>query len=166
MISIIIPTLNRACSLKTTLDSIVRLDYKNDFEVIVVDNGSVDDTKNVCYQYESTIKRFVYFYDDTPGLLTGRHMGMQLAKGEILAFIDDDVELSPRWLSGILESFNDPEVALSTGPCLPKYDTYPPKWLSFFWTSTLYGGKMCTWLSLLDLGEHITKLCLGTKFLH
>lgn len=154
MISIIIPTYNRANFLKTTLASIVKQNYAtDDFEVIVVDNGSTDDTKRVCSEYETHIKNFIYCYDNIPGLLTGRHKGAQVSKGEILAFIDDDVELSPHWLTGIQESFSASEVSLLTGPCLPKYETSPPAWLNYFWDDTPYGGKMCTWLSLLNLGN-------------
>ncbi|MGF7078029.1 glycosyltransferase [Mucilaginibacter sp. UYCu711] len=154
MISIIIPTFNRSALLKNTLASIVKQNYvANDFEVIVVDNGSTDDTKNLCSDYSSHIKNFTYCYDNMPGLLTGRHKGAKVAKGEILAFIDDDVELSTYWLTGINESFNNTEVSFLTGPCLPKYESPPPEWLNYFWDDTPYGGKMCTWLSLLDLGN-------------
>ncbi|HTD39433.1 MAG TPA: glycosyltransferase family 2 protein, partial [Mucilaginibacter sp.] len=169
MISIIIPTYNRSDSLKGTLESITKQSFEpNDFEVIVIDNGSTDDTKKICSTYEPVIKKFTYHYDDMPGLLTGRHKGAELARGDILSFIDDDVELSPNWLNGIAESFDNPEISLATGPCLPKFEVAPPEWLTYFWSDTPYGGKICTWLSLLDLGAEIVQInpnyVLGLNF--
>jgi glucosyl-dolichyl phosphate glucuronosyltransferase len=154
MISIIIPTCNRCKSLKITLESILNQDFVRDFEVIVVDNGSIDETKNICAEFSPTIKNFIYHYDEVPGLLTGRHKGAMISSGEILSFIDDDVELSTGWLNGIDDCFREsPDVHFVTGPNLPKYESYPPPWLNYFWNTTPYGGKMCTWLSLLDLGH-------------
>lgn len=150
--SIIIPTVNRAQSLKGTLQSIIEQKSSSDYEVIVIDNGSTDNTKEICLQFESVIHNFSYYYDAVPGLLTGRHKGAELAKGEILSFLDDDVELSSSWLNGIESAFSRSDVHFATGPCLPKYETYPPEWLKFFWTNSAYGGKHCGWLSLLDLG--------------
>lgn len=159
MVSIIIPTYNRAASLHTTLQSIIRLDSADDdFEVIVIDNGSTDNTSDVCNANRGLIKKFTYNYNNMPGLLTGRHAGAQLAKGDILAFIDDDVELSANWLSGIRQSFSNNEVSLLTGPCLPKYQSTPPQWLNYFWDHTPYGGKACTWLSLMDLGDQVINI--------
>lgn len=154
-VSVIIPTYNRYDSLRLTLESIINQNFSpNEFEVIVIHNGSTDETKEVCKHYSSVIKNFIYHHDEMPGLLTGRHRGAFEAKGEILCFLDDDVNLASDWLKGIKYCFEEnPDVDLVTGPCLPKYEKYPPEWLNYFWSETPYGGKMCTWLSLLDLGR-------------
>lgn len=159
-LSIVIPTLNRAESLKKTLQSIVEQDISKDiFEVIVIDNGSTDDSRDVCKLFERQLKNFVYHYDDEPGQLTGRHKGTELSKGEIISFIDDDVELNPGWVRSILELFNGNEwVSIIGGPCLPKYQSSPPAWLNFFWQSTPYGGTMCLPLSLIDLGTEMQEI--------
>jgi glycosyltransferase involved in cell wall biosynthesis len=155
MISIIIPTFNRCELLKNTIESILK--HNSNFalyEIIAVDNGSTDETKNVVEEIqkrkpELTLK---YFYDEIPGLLTGRHRGYKEAKGEILTFIDDDVEVSETWLDGIIECMKSrSEIALLTGPCKPKYEISPPDWLDFFWTND-QNGLHCGWLSLLDFG--------------
>lgn len=152
--SVIIPTANRASNLYFTLQSISRLKDLGQAEIIVIDNGSTDNTVNVCRQFEKLIPNFIYHYDAIPGLLTGRHKGAEIAKTNILSFLDDDVEVTPDWLSGIVETFSKyHDVHLVTGPCLPKYEVYPPEWVDYFFTQAPYGGKMCTWLSLLDLGS-------------
>lgn len=154
-LSIIIPTRNRYNSLIKTLESICQQNLKvTDFEVIVIDNGSVDKTNEIQNQYTGKFNHFIYFYDDTPGLLTGRHKGAELSSGDILSFIDDDVELNNNWLNAVKETLDkNADIHFVTGPCLPKYESYPPEWINAFEQSTPYGGTMCTWLSLIDLGD-------------
>lgn len=72
-VSIIIPTLNRAVSLKKTIESVFANKFQN-YELIIVDNGSTDSTRSVCEVF-SAKPNLVYLYDETPGLLTGRHVG-------------------------------------------------------------------------------------------
>lgn len=153
-VSIVIPTLNRAASLKATLLSIASQKEPPLHEVIVVDNGSTDSTREICTEAAGTMANLRYVYDPEPGLLTGRHRGAAMAGGTILSFIDDDVELNPYWLRAIGTAFRDAaHVAMVTGPCLPKYQLYPPAWLSHCWQPTPYGGKMCLPLSLIDTGQ-------------
>lgn len=153
-LSIVIPTLNRSASLKKTLQSITDQQLSNrQYEVIVVDNGSTDNTVEVCRFFEKHISNFVYCYDDEPGQLTGRHKGTELSKANIISFIDDDVEVNPYWINSIIQLFADDEsVSIIGGPCLPKYQLYPPSWVSYFWQPTPYGGNMCLPLSLVDIG--------------
>lgn len=157
-VSIIIPTFNRYSQLNRTLFSLIELKTpRNLFEIIVVDNGSTDKTKEIVEQYQTQHKdvQLRYFYDDIPGLLTGRHRGAKESKGEILTFIDDDVHVSALWLDTIIDVMsNRKDVSLLTGPNLPLYETYPPDWLNEFWYTTPYGGKMCDSLSLLDIKQH------------
>ena len=155
MISIIIPTFNRSKQLKTTLNSFNNLNYDNiNFEIIIIDNGSTDDTLIVVNEFRFNNPNFkiIYKFDKTPGLLTGRHLGAKIASGDILSFIDDDVVLSKDWLISIDNLMRSKSsFDLFTGPCLPLYESYPPKWLKYFWRKSVYGGKICLWLSLIDL---------------
>lgn len=161
MVSIIIPTFNRFDQLNRTLSALMKL--KTDvllFEIIVIDNGSTDSTKNVVQKHIdlNNSKAIYYHYDAEPGLLTGRHLGAKLAKGDILTFIDDDVQVSETWLNTIIEVMqNKPEVAFLTGPNLPKYESNPPYWLGYFWRK-VPNGKYCSWLSLLYLGNKIQEI--------
>ena len=134
-----------------------RVDFS--FEVIVVDNGSSDETPAVCHEAGGQIQNFIYCFDDEPGLLTGRHKGFSLSKGNLISFIDDDVELNPHWMHSIVHHFRlHPGISLMSGPCLPKYEIYPPYWLDYFWQPTPYGGKMCLPLSLIDAGVNLTEI--------
>jgi glucosyl-dolichyl phosphate glucuronosyltransferase len=157
MISIIVPTLNRAGSLELAIRSFCLQSLSPDrFEIIVVDNGSTDNTKEVT---QSAVDAFPalqirYIYEAEPGLLSGRHRGAQEAKGEVLTFVDDDIEADANWLRAIEESFSDLTVQLVGGRNLPNYEVEPPSWLSWFWLEHPY-GKFLPELSLLDFGEEI-----------
>ena len=160
-VSIIIPTFNRADLLRYSLNSLVSLNCNNElFEIIVVDNGSTDKTKEVIHEYINNYPYHIikYYYDDIPGLLSGRHRGANEAKGDILAFIDDDVLVSNNWLKSIIDVFeNKTNVDLLTGPTLPYFESYPPNWLNYFWSQSAH-GKYCGWLSLIDFGDIPTEI--------
>jgi glycosyltransferase involved in cell wall biosynthesis len=153
-VSIIIPTLNRAKELEKLLISIERNVVDScDFEVIIVDNGSTDQTKSVFEDFEGKIKNLKYIYDAEPGLLTGRHAGINEAKSEILAFLDDDVDLNNGYIQNLKNLFEThKDVHFATGPCLPDYEIEQPDWLTNFWSEN-ENGKFCGWLSLLDFGN-------------
>src|SRR5215831_4126383 len=122
--SIIVPTRNRANMLLTALESIEKVaDPSESIDVIIVDNGSSDQTKAVCERMGPRFRRneLRYFYDDMPGLLTGRHRGAREAKGEILAYLDDDVVLAPTWSEALNEAFSNPNVVLAGGPSAPVF---------------------------------------------
>jgi len=159
-ISVIIPTLNRVKYLEKTLNSLLHQNFPpNKFEIIIVDGGSTDTTKEICATVIKTKPDYSiqYVWEPEPGLLAGRHRGALEAKGEILSFIDDDIEASPDWLSSIYKAFEDPDIHLVGGKNLPQYEVNPPTWLMHLWHTTPYGGKACGHLSLLDLGDKAIK---------
>lgn len=149
-LSVIIPTVNRGGLLDKALDSIAKqtLD-QNLFEVIVVDNGSTDSTELIVNSFMGKIKNLVYIYDKNPGLHVGRHRGLFAAKADILVYGDDDIEATPTWLEGVIESFEDEKVALVGGKNLPKFEVEPPQWIKCLWEK----DKKIEYLSIIDLGE-------------
>lgn len=155
MISLIFPTRNRAELLAFALNSIVNQTLSSDrFEVIVVDNGSTDNTAKTTDRFTERLTNLRYIYDAEPGLHTGRHRGMLESTGNILVFADDDIEAFPTWLASIEEAFQDPNVAMVGGNNLPKFLETPPKWLVSLWEQpAIYGGKALPALSVLQLPE-------------
>lgn len=154
-ISVIIPTRNRANYLKNALDSILNQEFpSDDYEIIVIDNASTDETKEVVEAFCKRNRNIRYFYEENPGLHNGRHAGAKEALGSILAYIDDDVIVKKTWLEGIQESFVDPKVGVVTGNILPYYNEISPKWLSLYWQGCPY-GKVLGWLSLVDFGDTV-----------
>ena len=93
MISVIIPTFNRAEFLKEAIQSVLDQDYflasekEAHFELIVVDDGSADNTREVVHSFESDIR---YIYQENRGVSAARNVGLQNAKGDFIAFLDSD----------------------------------------------------------------------------
>jgi glycosyltransferase involved in cell wall biosynthesis len=154
--SIIVPTLNRSALLSKAVRSIALQTVPADqFEIIVIDNGSTDSTREIV---DALIENHPhheirYVYEPEPGLLAGRHRGALEAIGELLIFVDDDIEAVAGWLTAIIAGFDDVRVQLIGGRNLPKYEIDPPAWIESFWESTPDGGRYCWYLSLLDLGQ-------------
>lgn len=111
-VSIVINTYNRAESLADTLASMSALEHY-DIEVIVVNGPSTDHTDEVVSRFRSKIK---LGYCPTRNLSRSRNIGIRLAAGELVAFIDDDAIPDPAWLSELVPLFNDEEVAGVSGP--------------------------------------------------
>ncbi|HLF46080.1 MAG TPA: glycosyltransferase family 2 protein, partial [Chitinophagaceae bacterium] len=93
--SVIIPTYNRAHLIKETIDSVLRQTHPH-FEIIIVDDGSTDDTKQVIENHFGKDARVIYFYKQNEERGAARNFGLKQAKGDYAVFLDsDDLMLSP-----------------------------------------------------------------------
>jgi glycosyltransferase involved in cell wall biosynthesis len=86
LVSVIIPTYNRADLVSEAIDSVLAQTYKN-IELIVVDDGSTDNTKERIMRYEDKLK---YFYIENSGNANARNYGISKARGDYIAFLDHD----------------------------------------------------------------------------
>jgi len=147
--SIVISTYNRAKYLQTTLESWTKQDYPPEkFELLIIDNGSTDNTREVAENFQKKYPGFQvrYVYLDEPCLSCARNKGIEMSRGEIVAFVDDDAEPSSSYLA-FLEKYvrQYPGILAFGGKVLPKYETgKEPEWMSPY-LSRLY--------SLVDLGD-------------
>lgn len=108
LISIIIPTYNRASLLSETLDSVRTQTYQN-WECIVIDDGSTDDTRNILLNYIEKDSRFSYHsrpLDMSKGANSCRNYGFELSKGEFINWFDSDDVMLPDFLSKKIEYFS------------------------------------------------------------
>jgi glycosyltransferase involved in cell wall biosynthesis len=158
-LSVIIPTYNRADLLIKALHSLLRQTFPiQQFEVLVVDNGSTDNTREIVRETKKKLVNLHYYFIAQPGLHAARHLGMEKAQSDILVYTDDDIEALPTWLEGIAESFSNTEVVLVGGKCLPLFETQPPDWLQILWQKDVYGGHYIGHLSILDFGNHVREI--------
>ena len=109
-ISIIVCTYNGASTIRDTLEGVLKLDYPN-YEVIVVNDGSKDDTPNIVAEYPVRL-----ISRPNRGLSTARNTGMYAARGEILAYIDDDAYPDPHWLKYLAYAYANSDHACIGGP--------------------------------------------------
>lgn len=113
-ISVVVCTRDRLLSLMRCLEALKRLEYP-DFEVLVVDNASRDDSAREVVSGTG----FRYTREEKPGLNWARNRGVMESRHPIVAFIDDDALASSGWLVGLARAFEDPSVMVATGLVLP-----------------------------------------------
>lgn len=158
--SIIIPTAGRPLAIRGAIESILRqnlIDF--DAELIIVDNNTEEmlssNLKDYCKQWSPRLR---YVHEPSPGLSAARHRGAEEARGELLTFLDDDVEISQTWLKAIHDAFKFEDVVMVGGPSIPKFTCSIPAWFWSYISDTPYGGWMNPWLSLLDIGKDVTNI--------
>lgn len=79
-----------------------------EWEIILVDNNSTDDTRSVSVQYnESSTLNIHYIFEGQQGLSFARNKGIETAKGKYVVFIDDDIRVTPKWLRTIYDTFEE-----------------------------------------------------------
>lgn len=114
-LSVVICTRDRPGDLERGIKALMASEDK-DFELIVVDNAPQDDgTARVVESFPGVR----YVVEPRPGLDIARNAGAKAAKGEIVAYTDDDVEVAPTWTCRIKEAFADPKVMAVTGLVIP-----------------------------------------------
>jgi GT2 family glycosyltransferase len=136
-VSIVVNTFNRETYLKRLLESLRHLDYGN-FEVVVVNGPSTDATSELLSKWETEIK---VGHCSKANLSVSRNIGIAMAAGEFVAFIDDDAVPEPEWLSQALDAFVNDDIAAVGGPV---FDHTGYDFQSRYVKSTRLGNS--TWL--------------------
>ena len=133
-ISVIIPTFNRSHMISDALESLCRQDLPaDDFEVLVVDNNSKDETKKVIEQYIAKHQehKIRYVFEERQGDYFARNRGAEEAEGKYLVFTDDDALFDTNYLSTILNLFETyPNVGVVGTRIVVKWEGgTPAKWV-------------------------------------
>lgn len=131
-ITVVLCTYNRCRSLAKALGSVAVsiLPKSVDWEVLVVDNNSGDQTREVvedyCRQYPG---RFHYLFEPQQGKSYALASAIREARGDILAFMDDDVTVEPMWLQNLTAALSNGQWVGAGGRILPEQTFSPPRWL-------------------------------------
>lgn len=139
-VSVIIAAYNRREDLKKVLDTLLaqEMDKKFLYEIIVVDNNSTDGTKEAVIAYVPKFESpqmkdkclgLKYLFEPTQGKPYALNRGVQEARGDIIAFTDDDVLLDPYWLYHLIECFEKYGCDGVGGRVVPVYPQRTPKWI-------------------------------------
>jgi glycosyltransferase involved in cell wall biosynthesis len=149
-ISVVIATFNRAPLLAECLDHLSRQRFAPGDEVIVVDNGSTDHTPAVIVQARHKFPiPMRHLVERTPGKSNAIASGLSFARGDVIAFTDDDVHVDASWIDEVRRVMSDTGIALAGGPVAPRWETPPPGWLRAAVESY---GRLAAPLGLLNYG--------------
>ena len=105
-VSVIIPAFNSSSTISSCIESVLKQGFK-DFEIIVVNDGSTDETEKIVKKFSGVR----LLSQENRGPAAARNLGASKAKGEIVAFIDADCIASEDWLDEVVKTFEDKEVA-------------------------------------------------------
>jgi glycosyltransferase involved in cell wall biosynthesis len=128
IISVIVATRNRRQSLSRFLDALRALPAQPAWELIVVDNGSVDGTETVLSKAAETLP-IIVIKESLPGKSRALNRALEHARGDILLFTDDDVVPDPNWLTALHQaSIAYPDAIVFGGRILVNYELIP-RWI-------------------------------------
>lgn len=131
--SIVIASYNRADLLAETLSSLhqhlQQVGAEHTTEVVLIDNNSPDHTAHVMAHWQPIFRRCVHVRELQQGLSHARNAGIAQAQGEVVVFLDDDVELDDRWLPELLQPFTQAQVAVVGGKVMAFGAATLPAWL-------------------------------------
>ena len=113
-VSIIVPAYNEELVIKNTISSLLESDYEN-YEIIVVDDGSVDKTSEVVRENFSHNERLRLFSAAAGGKAAALNVGLRYAKGEIVIALDADTLFAPQTVGALAHRFSDPKMGAVAG---------------------------------------------------
>lgn len=106
LVSAIITTKNRADLLPRAIDSVINQTYEN-IEIVVIDDGSTDETPAVIAEYQKEHSITVIRNEESVGACRARNQGIERAQGEFVAGLDDDDEWHPKRISELIKNYDD-----------------------------------------------------------
>jgi len=160
LISVAVCTYNRSQMLGGTLRALGAQCGGSAFEleIIVIDNNSTDRTREVVDEASQTSRWPIrYLFESTQGLSYARNRAIHEARGELLAFTDDDVIPESHWVETLYETFKHYHADCVGGKILPLWTETPPVWLSNPSIRKIFWGV----LALLDRGSVVQEAKSG-----
>ena len=103
LVSVIIPVFNVASYLNEALESVIKQSYKN-LEIIIIDDGSTDDSGQICDEYAKKDERFHIIHQRNCGLSAARNVGLDKMNGDVVVFLDSDDAYHPDYVKLMVEA--------------------------------------------------------------
>jgi glycosyltransferase involved in cell wall biosynthesis len=130
-VSIVLCTWNRAAMLREALVALTSQLLPPSHEIVVVDNGSTDDTEAVVRECSSTNPHVRYVHEARPGLASARNAGVAASRSPVVAFTDDDVRVGHTWVGAVVRAVaRHPGASYLGGPVVPRWPARIPPWLT------------------------------------
>ena len=152
-VSVIVPTYNRPHYAARCLTSVLANKYET-FEVIVVDQSSNQDTRWEIEKLAADNDRIHYVHSNVVGVSHARNLALSLAKGEIIALIDDDAVATPNWIEAYAHTFQalNPPPGIIGGKIDPLWEVPRPAW---------YPAQRQFLLGIYDIGDELCPFPVG-----
>jgi glycosyltransferase involved in cell wall biosynthesis len=154
MVSVIIPTCDRRELLGLCVRSVLSQSLPPD-EILVVDNAPPGGARVPAGAFPSQVR---VLREERVGVSHARNLGIDHARGDILAFIDDDAQAHPEWLSRIVSCLEGTGAAGVGGPTVPVWEAPPPRYL-------LDSPKALSYIGVFSLGDERRRLAESRDFL-
>lgn len=113
LITVIVPVYNVENYLSRCIESILHQDYTN-FELLLIDDGSTDNSGDICEEYKKSDNRIIVFHKKNGGLSSARNYGIENSKGEYISFIDSDDFVAPNYLQVLVDLIIKYKTCIST----------------------------------------------------
>jgi lipopolysaccharide biosynthesis glycosyltransferase/GT2 family glycosyltransferase len=113
LVSVVIPVYNRKNFIRKCLESVLNQEFKGEYEVIVVDDGSTDGTVEIIKEFSSRVK--LYLSPTNQGVSCARNQGVRLSQGKFVAMIDSDCIAYPDWLTELIKPFEQDKNIMIVG---------------------------------------------------
>lgn len=156
IVSVVICTQNRVALLLQAIASLSGDgEPKTPHEIIVVDNGSVDNTAEALHALGNT--SLTYLHEPAPGLSRARNLGWRAARSNIIAFLDDDATACPGWIDAIVAGLqHDAAAGAIGGAVVPVWHAPRPSWLE---------NEIAHALTILDWGTQARRLAIPLEWI-
>jgi len=164
-ITVVVCTYNRCQSLAKSLESVAASEIPEtvEWEVLVVDNNSSDQTREVvedfCRRYPGRLR---YLFEAKQGLSHARNAGVLQARGDIIAFTDDDLTVEPTWLWNLVGALGSGEWAGAGGRILPAQTFAAPRWFALNGPYSM-GGVLYAHFDLGDKAGELDRAPYGAN---
>lgn len=151
MFSVIVCTYNRDAYIYNTLKCIATNDFPtNDYEIVVVNNNSTDNTEHECIRFRDDFPKtnFLYVIEYQQGLSFARNRGIEDSKGDFIIFLDDDAYVAPNYLANLRQTLMQyTDIFAFGGKIVPLYESgSEPGWMS---------PRLAPVVSAIDLGDEV-----------
>lgn len=154
-VAVILCTYNRCASLAKALESVARSTVPDSIQwkVLVIDNNSNDATRSVVEGFcRRDPSRFQYLFEPKQGKSHALNLGCRVANADVLAFMDDDVEVDSHWLHNLTVPFTNGTWSGVGGRILPEAGFVPQRWMD------VHGRRGLAPLAVFDLGTEAGEL--------
>ncbi|MGM9841469.1 MAG: glycosyltransferase family 2 protein, partial [Candidatus Limisoma sp.] len=106
LISIIVPVYNASATIKCCIESVLSQTYTN-FELIIIDDGSTDDSLAICERFAMSDSRIIVKHQENKGVSAARNLGINLCNGEWISFLDSDDFFAESFLEDLITDSSD-----------------------------------------------------------